>query len=102
MFALAIGRVAGAELIHFFSINFTLRPGMVLITGTPARTAWSVDVELGGRWQPQPGLVRASRYCLSGDLIECTVEGIGTLCNPVTGPEISRPVPISGIAVSSR
>jgi 2-keto-4-pentenoate hydratase/2-oxohepta-3-ene-1,7-dioic acid hydratase in catechol pathway len=25
-----------AELIHFFSRNFTLRPGMVIITGTPA------------------------------------------------------------------
>lgn len=76
-----------AELIHFFSINFTLRPGMVLITGTPAGTAWSADVELGGRWQPQSGLVRASRYCLPGDLIECTVEGIGTLRNPVIGAE---------------
>jgi 2-keto-4-pentenoate hydratase/2-oxohepta-3-ene-1,7-dioic acid hydratase in catechol pathway len=28
-----------AELIHFFSRNFTLRPGMVIITGTPAGTA---------------------------------------------------------------
>jgi 2-keto-4-pentenoate hydratase/2-oxohepta-3-ene-1,7-dioic acid hydratase in catechol pathway len=37
-----------AELIHFSSINFTLRPGMMIITGTPAGTAWSVDQELGG------------------------------------------------------
>ena len=38
-----------AELIHFFSRNFTLRPGMVIITGTPAGTAWSADKELGGK-----------------------------------------------------
>lgn len=29
-----------AELIHFFSTNFTLKPGMVIITGSPAGTAW--------------------------------------------------------------
>lgn len=37
-----------ADLIHFFSTNFTLRPGMMILTGTPAGTAWSVDKELGG------------------------------------------------------
>lgn len=37
-----------AELIHFFSVNFTLKPGSLIITGTPAGTAWSVDHELGG------------------------------------------------------
>jgi hypothetical protein len=31
----------------------------------------------------QPGLVPATRYCLPGDLIECEVEGIGILRNPV-------------------
>jgi len=50
-----------AELIHFFSVNFTLRPGMVIITGTPAGTAWSVDHELGGRWQPKQGVVGVLR-----------------------------------------
>ena len=46
-----------AELIHFFSRNFTLKPGMVIITGTPSGTAWSVDKELGGKGMHQPGLV---------------------------------------------
>ncbi len=50
-----------AELIHFFSRNFTLKPGMVIITGTPAGTAWSTDKELGGKWKPAPGLVPATR-----------------------------------------
>ena len=72
-----------ADLIHFFSTNFTLRPGMVIITGSPAGTAWSTDRELGGTWTPTPGLVPASRYCLPGDLIECEIERIGVLQNRV-------------------
>ena len=67
-----------AELIHFFSRNFTLKPGMVIITGTPAGTAWSADKELGGKGVTQPGLVPATRYCLPGDIVECEVEKIGT------------------------
>jgi 2-keto-4-pentenoate hydratase/2-oxohepta-3-ene-1,7-dioic acid hydratase in catechol pathway len=46
-----------ADLVHFFSTNFTLKAGMIIITGTPAGTAWSTDRELGGRWEPKPGLV---------------------------------------------
>jgi 2-keto-4-pentenoate hydratase/2-oxohepta-3-ene-1,7-dioic acid hydratase in catechol pathway len=72
-----------ADLVHFFSTNFTLKAGMIIITGTPAGTAWSTDRELGGRWQPKPGLVAATRYCLPGDLIESEIERIGVLRNPV-------------------
>jgi len=72
-----------ADLIHFFSTNFTLKPGMVIITGTPAGTAWSSDKELGGHWRPKDGLVAATRYCLPADVIECEIEGIGVLKNPV-------------------
>lgn len=72
-----------AELIHFFSIGTTLRPGMVIITGTPGGTAWSNDADLGGKWQALPGLVRATRYCMPGDTIECEVEKIGVLHNAV-------------------
>ena len=72
-----------AELVHFFSRNFTLKPGMVVITGTPAGTAWSSDKELGGKGVTQPGLVPATRYCLPGDVVECEIEKIGVLRNPV-------------------
>jgi 2-keto-4-pentenoate hydratase/2-oxohepta-3-ene-1,7-dioic acid hydratase in catechol pathway len=72
-----------ADLIHFFSINFTLRPGMMIITGTPAGTAWSVDHELGGQWRPKQGLIAATRYCLPGDQIECEIRSIGVLRNAV-------------------
>jgi 2-keto-4-pentenoate hydratase/2-oxohepta-3-ene-1,7-dioic acid hydratase in catechol pathway len=76
-----------AELIHFFSRNFTLKPGMVIITGTPAGTAWSADRELGGKGVTQPGLVPATRYCLPGDVVECEIEKIGVLRNPVAAIE---------------
>ena len=72
-----------ADLIHFFSRNFTLKPGMVIITGTPAGTAWSADKELGGKGVTQPGLVPATRYCVPGDVVECEVEKIGVLRNTV-------------------
>jgi 2-keto-4-pentenoate hydratase/2-oxohepta-3-ene-1,7-dioic acid hydratase in catechol pathway len=75
-----------AELIHFFSINFTLKPGMVILTGTPGGTAWSVDAELGGRWIGGDGteaLVPARGYLQPGDRVECELEGIGVLRNPV-------------------
>jgi 2-keto-4-pentenoate hydratase/2-oxohepta-3-ene-1,7-dioic acid hydratase in catechol pathway len=78
-----------AELIHFFSRNFTLKPGMVIITGTPAGTAWSADKELGGKGVTQPGLVPATRYCLPGDVVECEVEGIGVLRNPVAEAHVA-------------
>jgi 2-keto-4-pentenoate hydratase/2-oxohepta-3-ene-1,7-dioic acid hydratase in catechol pathway len=75
-----------AELIHFFSINLTLRPGMVIITGTPGGTAWSVDPELGGKWVGGDGseaLVAAKGYLRPGDAIECELEKIGVLRNRV-------------------
>ena len=72
-----------AELIHFFSDNFTLRPGMVIITGTPAGTAWSQDRELGGSGRSPPGVVPANGYCRPGDVVECEVEGIGVLRSTV-------------------
>lgn len=75
-----------AELIHFFSINLTLRPGMIIITGTPAGTAWSSDKELGGNWMPPEDgepLIPAKGYNQPGDRIESEIEGIGVLRNQV-------------------
>ncbi|HEY9278713.1 MAG TPA: fumarylacetoacetate hydrolase family protein, partial [Eoetvoesiella sp.] len=72
-----------AELIHVFSINLTLRPGMVIITGTPSGTAWSTDKELGGKWSGENGIVPAKGYLQPGDQIECEIEKIGVLRNTV-------------------
>jgi len=79
-----------ADLIHFFSRNFTLQPGMVIITGTPAGTAWSNDKELGGKGITPPGLVPATRYCQPGDVVECEIEGIGVLRNPIAALDSAR------------
>lgn len=81
-----------AELIHIFSANLTLRPGMVIITGTPAGTAWSTDASLGGKWREQPGLVPASRYCEPGDVVECEIENIGVLRNRVVDGSVGAAV----------
>ena len=75
-----------AELIHFFSTNLTLKPGMVIITGTPGGTAWSTDPTLGGKWVGGDGsetLIPATGYCKPGDEIECEMENIGILKNTV-------------------
>jgi 2-keto-4-pentenoate hydratase/2-oxohepta-3-ene-1,7-dioic acid hydratase in catechol pathway len=72
-----------AELVHFFSVNMTLKPGMVIITGTPSGTAWSSDAELGGKWVGTNGMVKAQGYLQAGDTIACEIDGIGRLSNPV-------------------
>jgi 2-keto-4-pentenoate hydratase/2-oxohepta-3-ene-1,7-dioic acid hydratase in catechol pathway len=75
-----------AQLVHFFSVNFTLKPGMVIITGTPGGTAWSVDADLGGKWVGGDGgekLTPAKGYLQPGDVIECELEKIGVLRNTV-------------------
>ncbi len=56
------------ELISFLSHNFTLRPGTVILTGTPSGVGFA-------RTPP--------RYLRPGDRIEVSVEGIGTLGNNV-------------------
>ena len=56
------------ELIEYISACMTLEPGDVIATGTP----------------PGVGFVRQPpRWLRPGDFVECTVEGIGTLGNPV-------------------
>jgi 2-keto-4-pentenoate hydratase/2-oxohepta-3-ene-1,7-dioic acid hydratase in catechol pathway len=49
------------ELVSYVSENVTLLPGDVIVTGSPAGIS-KID---------------------SGDLIECEIEGVGTLINPV-------------------
>ena len=44
-----------ARLVEFFSTFVTLRPGVVIATGTPGGTAWGTDPELGGKKPMQIG-----------------------------------------------
>jgi len=56
------------ELVHFVSNNIILRPGDVISTGTPSGV----------------GMARTPPiYMKPGDIAECSVEGIGTLRNPI-------------------
>jgi 2-keto-4-pentenoate hydratase/2-oxohepta-3-ene-1,7-dioic acid hydratase in catechol pathway len=87
-----------AELISLFSRQITLRPGMVILTGTPAGTAWSMDPELGGKGLTDPALVPASRYCRAGDVIDCTIANIGTLRNRIAQ---ATPAPAEADALAS-
>jgi len=57
-----------AELISFCSHSFTLEPGDVILTGTP----WGCGEFMDPR-----------RSLAPGDVVECEIEGIGTLRNPV-------------------
>ena len=57
-----------AELISFLSSGTTLLPGSVILTGTPGGVGYS-------RKPPV--------YLMPGDTVKVTVEGIGTLSNPV-------------------
>jgi len=72
-----------AYLIHFFSTNMTLHPGMVISTGTPGGTGWASDPELGGVSYKRDDIVRPAGYLATGDVIACSIEGIGTLENRV-------------------
>jgi 2-keto-4-pentenoate hydratase/2-oxohepta-3-ene-1,7-dioic acid hydratase in catechol pathway len=60
-----------AEVLAFCSQAFTLLPGDVVLTGTPAGVGVSRTPSL---------------YLAAGDRIEVEIEGIGTLRNPVAGP----------------
>jgi 2-keto-4-pentenoate hydratase/2-oxohepta-3-ene-1,7-dioic acid hydratase in catechol pathway len=56
------------ELIEDLSTCFTLEPGDIIATGTPAG--------VGAGRNPQ-------EWLMDGDVVEATVEGIGTLVNTV-------------------
>lgn len=57
------------EIIHQLSAGFTLLPGDVIMTGTPEGVGYAM--------QP-PQTLKA------GDVMELTIEGIGTLTNPIS------------------
>ena len=56
------------KLIAYASTIFTLVPGDVIATGTPAGVGWSK---------------KPPRFMKPGDVVEVEIEGIGTLRNPV-------------------
>jgi len=71
-----------SELIAFFSTFYTLKPGVVIETGTPGGTAWAGDPELGGRPYEREDVQRGG-YLQPGDVVTVEIDGIGSLSNPV-------------------
>ena len=59
------------HLIHFLARGMTLEPGDVLMTGTPHGVGFVMD---------------PPRALQAGDVVECEVEGLGTLRNRVVAP----------------
>lgn len=57
-----------SKLISDFSTGLTLKPGDIISTGTPSGVGMGFD---------------PPRFLKHGDVVECTVEGIGTLRNTV-------------------
>jgi 2-keto-4-pentenoate hydratase/2-oxohepta-3-ene-1,7-dioic acid hydratase in catechol pathway len=56
------------EIIHQLSVGFTLRPGDVIMTGTPEGVGYAM--------QPP-------RTLKAGDVVECEIDGVGVLRNTV-------------------
>lgn len=59
------------RIVSFLSSCMTLLPGTVILTGTPEGVGYA---------RVPPVFLKA------GQTVECTIEGIGTLANPVVGP----------------
>jgi len=59
------------HLIHFLARGMTLEPGDILMTGTPHGVGFVMD---------------PPRALQAGDVVECEVEGLGTLRNRVVAP----------------
>lgn len=72
-----------AQLIAFFSTFVTLRPGIVISTGTPGGTAWGTDPELGGKKPMRKDVIAPTGYLKAGDRVVCEIERIGKLENHV-------------------
>ena len=60
-----------AHLVWYIARGMTLEPGDVILTGTPHGVGFAMD--------PQ-------RFLVPGDVVECEVEGLGTLRNAVVAP----------------
>ncbi|MBI2295549.1 MAG: fumarylacetoacetate hydrolase family protein [Betaproteobacteria bacterium] len=75
------------QLVEFFSTFITLRPGVVISTGTPGGTAWGTDPELGGKKPMRKDVVAPRGYLQAGDEVVCEIEHIGRLRNRVVAAQ---------------
>ena len=58
------------EIIAQLSAGLTLEPGDIIATGTPSGVGYAMD---------------PPHYLVAGDIVECSIDGIGTLRTPIEG-----------------
>ncbi len=68
-------------LISYYSTYMTLEPGALIACGTPGGPALGSDVDLGADPYERDDGVKRGAYVPDGALVECEIEGIGTLAN---------------------
>lgn len=71
------------KIVSFLSIGTTLPKGSVICTGTPDG--------VGDTMNPPT-------YMQDGDVVDITIEGIGTLSNPVSRPGMAAPLPLRSLS----
>jgi 2-keto-4-pentenoate hydratase/2-oxohepta-3-ene-1,7-dioic acid hydratase in catechol pathway len=62
-----------AYLIHYLARGMTFEPGDVILTGTPHGVGFAM---------------KPPRYLVPGDVVECEVDGLGTLRNRIVAPTL--------------
>ena len=72
------------QLIHYLSTGYALRPGDVIVTGTPGALPWRE-----GESFPQYGGIKVAGvvHMQSGDVVEVEITGLGTLKNPIVADD---------------
>ncbi len=68
-------------LMAYYSTYMTLKPGFLIASGTPGGPALGSDVDLGADPYERRDGVRRGEYVPDGALVECEIDGIGTLTN---------------------
>ena len=72
------------QLIHYLSTGYELRPGDVIVTGTPGALPWR-----DGESFPQYGGIKVAGvvHMQPGDEVEVEITGLGTLKNPIVADD---------------
>lgn len=74
------------DIVAWLSRFMTLYPGDVIATGTP----------------PGVGCFRSPpRWLVPGDMVECEIDGIGTITSPIVGPNPDGSIPVTISPVAS-
>lgn len=71
------------KIVSFISTGTTLPQGSVICTGTPDGVGDTLD---------------PPTYLQDGDVVDITIEGIGTLSNPVSRPGKAAPLPLGSLS----